>query len=95
VTYTICHIDTIRSPDDGHMAARNMQRIKINIHEKEFCLKFVIYQDYTEMCGQQNIKNDKEYLEKNVKLANLSNTFSFRVSKMYVHFLHVQHSVLN
>ena len=27
-------IDTINSPDDGHMAARNMQRIEINIHEK-------------------------------------------------------------
>jgi hypothetical protein len=24
VTYTRCHIDTIDSPDDGHMAARNM-----------------------------------------------------------------------
>jgi len=24
VTYTKCRIDTINSPDDGHMAARNM-----------------------------------------------------------------------
>jgi hypothetical protein len=24
VTYTMCHIDTINSPDDGHMGARNM-----------------------------------------------------------------------
>jgi len=24
VTYTRCRIDTINSPDDGHMAARNM-----------------------------------------------------------------------
>ena len=24
VTYTRCGIDTINSPDDGHMAARNM-----------------------------------------------------------------------
>jgi len=24
VTYTRCHIDTINSPYDGHMAARNM-----------------------------------------------------------------------
>ena len=23
-TYTLCRIDTINSPDDGHMAARNM-----------------------------------------------------------------------
>ena len=34
VTYTRCRIDTINSPDDGHMAARNMQRIEINIHKK-------------------------------------------------------------
>jgi hypothetical protein len=33
VIYTRCHIDTINSPDDGHMAARNMKRIEINIHE--------------------------------------------------------------
>jgi len=34
VTYTRCRFDTINSPDDGHMAARSMQRIEINIHEK-------------------------------------------------------------
>ena len=34
MTYTRCRIDTINSPDDGHMATRNMQRIEINIHEK-------------------------------------------------------------
>jgi hypothetical protein len=34
VTYTRCRIDTINSPDDGHMAARNTQRIEINTHEK-------------------------------------------------------------
>jgi len=41
VTYTRC-IDTINSPYDGHMAARNMYRIEINIHEKELCVKLVI-----------------------------------------------------
>ena len=56
VTNTRCRIDTINSPDDGHMAGRNMQRIEINIHEKELCIKLVIYEDYTEMHGQQNIK---------------------------------------
>ena len=35
VTYTRCRNDTIISPDDGHVAARNMQRIKITIREKE------------------------------------------------------------
>jgi len=56
VTYTRCRIDTINSPDDGNMAARNMYRIKTNIHEKELCVKLVIYKDYPEMHGQQNIK---------------------------------------
>jgi hypothetical protein len=56
VTYTRYRIDTINSPDDGHMAARNMYRIGINIHENEFCVKLVIYKDYTEMHGQQNTK---------------------------------------
>jgi len=42
VTYTRFRIDTINSPDDGHMAARNMYRIEINTHEKELCVKFVI-----------------------------------------------------
>jgi hypothetical protein len=54
--YTRCRIDTIHSPGDGHVAARNMSRIEINIHEKELCVKLVIYKDYTEMHGQQNIK---------------------------------------
>jgi len=27
------------------MAARNMKRIEINIHEKELCVKLVIYRD--------------------------------------------------
>ena len=39
VTYTRCRIDTINSPDDGHMAARNMQRIEINIHERRTVLQ--------------------------------------------------------
>jgi hypothetical protein len=34
VTYTRCRIDTINSSDDGHVAARNMKRIEINIYEK-------------------------------------------------------------
>ena len=38
-------IDKIISADDGHIAVRNMWRIEINIHEKEFCVKLVIYKD--------------------------------------------------
>jgi len=58
VTYTRCRIDKINSADDEHMSARNMYRIEINIHEKELCVQLVLYKDYTEMHGQQNIKSD-------------------------------------
>jgi len=34
VTYTRYCIDTIESPDDEHLNARNMYRIEINIHKK-------------------------------------------------------------
>ena len=43
VTYTRFRIDTINSPVDGHMTARNMQRIEINISEK-LCIKLVYLQ---------------------------------------------------
>ena len=43
VTYTRCRIDTINSPDDGHMATRSTWRIEINKHEKELYNKLVIY----------------------------------------------------
>jgi hypothetical protein len=31
----------------------------MNIHDKELCVKLVIYKDYTEMHGQQNIKKNR------------------------------------
>ena len=34
MTYTRYRIDTINSPDDEHMSARNMWRIGINLYEK-------------------------------------------------------------
>jgi hypothetical protein len=74
VTYTRCHIDTINSPDDGHMAARNIYRIEINIHEKELCVKLVIYKDYTEMHGQQNIKGGNLFMVNTKKI--LPHTYS-------------------
>ena len=46
VSYTRYRIDTINSHDDGHMAARSMWRIEINIHEKTLCVKLVTYKDY-------------------------------------------------
>ena len=56
LTYTRYRIDTVDSPDDGHMTAQCMYWIEINIHEKELCVKFVICKDYNETHGQQNIK---------------------------------------
>jgi len=55
VTYTRCRINTTNSPDDGHMAVRNMYGIEINVYRKELCVKLIIYNDYNEIHGQQNI----------------------------------------
>ena len=55
VTYTSCRIGTIDSPDDEHGVARNMYRTEININEKELCVRFVTYKNYTEMRRQQTI----------------------------------------
>jgi hypothetical protein len=58
VTHTRCHTDTINSPDDGHMAAQNMYRIEINIHEKELGMKLVIYKGQ-ELHSQQTALHPK------------------------------------
>jgi hypothetical protein len=58
VTYTRCGIDTINSPDDGHMAALNMLKNRNKHGLKKLCVKLVIYKDYTEMHGQQNISDE-------------------------------------
>jgi len=42
VTYTRYRIDTIESPDDEHMAVRNMYTIEIKIHKEEMCVKLFI-----------------------------------------------------
>ena len=42
VTYTRYRIDTIESPDDEHLNARNTYRIEINIYKKEVCVKLVV-----------------------------------------------------
>ena len=46
ITCTKCHIDTVISPDDGHIVARNMQRKEINIlrktvHQVDFIYKII------------------------------------------------------
>jgi len=56
VTYNRYLIDTIESPDDEHLNAQNMYRIEINIYKKELCVPLVVYKNYAEMHGQQNIK---------------------------------------
>jgi hypothetical protein len=38
------------------MAARNMKKIEKTYIKMELCVRMVIYKDYTEMQGQQNIK---------------------------------------
>ena len=44
VVYIRCRIDTINSPDDGYMLARNMWRIEINIR-KNCASSWFIYKD--------------------------------------------------
>jgi len=44
VTGTKCHIDTVISPDDGHIIARNIYRKEINILKK-LCTKLALSQD--------------------------------------------------
>jgi hypothetical protein len=38
------------------MAARNMYIIEINIHEKELCVKLVIYKEYTRVCTRCDVE---------------------------------------
>jgi hypothetical protein len=42
MTNTKCHIDTVISPDDGHIVAQNMQRKEINILRK-ICTKLTLF----------------------------------------------------
>jgi hypothetical protein len=65
MTCTTCRIDTINSPDNGHMAVRNMWRTGINIHEKEMCVKLVICQDCNLvlfMGGEENGQNSMQHV---------------------------------
>jgi hypothetical protein len=47
--------------------------MEINIHEKEVCVKLVIYSDYTEMHGQQNIKMRTAVVELAVRRKIITN----------------------
>ena len=57
MTSTKCCINTVVSPDDGPIVARNKQRL-INILRINCPPSWFYLQDYTEMHGQQNIKNE-------------------------------------
>jgi len=94
VTYTRCRIDTINSPDDGHMAARNMYRIEINVDDKELCVMLVSYKDYTEMHDQRNIKldpypvnvNDITGTERDVQVFSLNKLYSIKISSLVLKY---------
>ena len=58
ITSTKCRKNTVVSPDDGPIVARNMQRL-INILRINCAPSSLYLQDYTEMHGQQNIKFNK------------------------------------
>ena len=63
ITSTKCRINTVVSPDDGHIVARNMSKlININILKKSWTLIWFYLQDYTEIHGKQNIKSTHLYL---------------------------------
>ena len=48
LTYNRGCIDTIDSPNDEYLVARNMYRIGINNYKKtELCVKLVFYKNYT------------------------------------------------
>jgi hypothetical protein len=82
VIYTRCRIDTINSFDDGHMAARNMYRVEINIHGKELYIKLVIYNDYfvmltnTRICPKWQCENFKTCIVYNIRLLRPEITFN-------------------
>jgi hypothetical protein len=57
VTYTRIRIDTINSPDDGHMAARNMYRTEINIHEKRIVRQVGYLQIFCSLYGSKTSTN--------------------------------------
>jgi len=54
VTNTRCRIDAVISPDDGHIVARNMYRIEIDIQEKLYT-RLVLFTRLYKNAGQRNI----------------------------------------
>ena len=57
ITSAKCRINTVVSPDDGHIVARNMYRL-INILRINCAPSWLYLQDYTGMYSEQNtLKN--------------------------------------
>ena len=59
VTYTRCRIDTIDSPDDELMGARNMQRSEININKKRIVRQVGYLQELRRYARSKEHKNIK------------------------------------
>jgi hypothetical protein len=60
------------SPDDGHIVARNMQRIEINIQRMNCAPGWFYSQDYTRVLhGQQNIKKQACHFAMNSGLISI------------------------
>ena len=57
ITSTKCHINTVVSPDNGHIVAQKVQRLidilRINILRRNRALNFLYLQAYARMHGQQ------------------------------------------
>jgi len=51
-----CRIDTVSSPDDGHIVARNMREVEINVLRSIVDLVGFIWKRLYRMHGQQNTK---------------------------------------
>jgi hypothetical protein len=60
--HTTCRIDTINSPDDEHMSARNMQRFGINIYEIKNCASSWSFTRIIPRCTVNRTKFCREFL---------------------------------
>jgi hypothetical protein len=57
VTNAKCRIDKFISPDDGHSHPKHVEERNKHTKKKLCNLSWLYLQDYTNMHGQQNLKN--------------------------------------
>jgi hypothetical protein len=62
ITSTKCHINSVVSPDDGHIIARNTQRKELNILRKIVHPVAFIYKK-TPTCLYTRVSSSRSYLE--------------------------------